>query len=225
MLFETWVAFIAASSIMLLIPGPTILTVISYASRIPRNNSKASIVILVAAVCLGDLSLIALSIIGLSTIIAASSAAYSLIKVIGGLYLLYLGLGMLKSAFNKQKDYAPANFNPKAKEAHTAKHIALKKHKMFLSTYLVTVLNPKGILFFGAFLPQFVNPNSNLNTQLLILSITFACLAAINTLVYSLSARTASTLVKSSRIKTFSEYIAATSLIGASLFTLTSKNT
>ena len=225
MLFETWVAFIAASSIMLLIPGPTILTVISYASRIPRNNSKASIAILVAAVCLGDLSLIALSIIGLSTIIAASSAAYNLIKVIGGLYLLYLGLGMLKSAFNKQRNCAPANFNSKAKETHRAKHIALKKHKMFLNTYLVTVLNPKGILFFGAFLPQFVTPNSNLNTQLLILSITFACLAAINTLAYSLSARTTSRLVKSSRIKTFTEYIAATSLIGASLFTLTSKNT
>jgi len=174
MLIETWIAFIAASSIMLLIPGPTILTVISYASK----SGKASILALVAAVCLGDLSLIALSIVGLSTLLAVSSTAYNIIKIIGGLYILYLGFGMLWSAFKAQRNSALTSENTANLEIlnTTPKHI--NNRRVFLNTYLVTALNPKGILFFSAFLPQFINHNSDLSIQLFILTISFVCLAA-----------------------------------------------
>ncbi|MGK0374871.1 MAG: threonine/homoserine/homoserine lactone efflux protein [Arenicella sp.] len=60
--------------------------------------------------------------------------------------------------------------------------------KLFFNTFLVTALNPKGIIFFGAFLPQFIQSESPIAPQLTILAITFVCLAAFNTLGYALLA-------------------------------------
>jgi threonine/homoserine/homoserine lactone efflux protein len=83
---ELWFAFVAASALLLIIPGPTILTVISYSMAHGRRAN----VPLVAAVALGDSTALVVSLLGLGALLAASAFWFTLVKWAGGLYLLYL---------------------------------------------------------------------------------------------------------------------------------------
>jgi hypothetical protein len=90
---ETWLTFSLAIMVLLVIPGPTILTVISYAvARGPKAN-----VPLVLAVTLGDATALAVSVVGLGALLATSAFWFILIKWVGGLYLIGLGIAMLRS--------------------------------------------------------------------------------------------------------------------------------
>src|SRR4029079_17218670 len=90
---ESWLAFVAASAVLLVIPGPTILTVVSYSLAHGRRAN----VPLVAAVTLGDSTALVLSLLGLGALLATSAFLFNLIKWAGGLYLIILGLRMLRS--------------------------------------------------------------------------------------------------------------------------------
>ena len=77
--------------------------------------------------------------------------------------------------------------------------IPVTRWKLFLNTWLVTALNPKGMIFFVAFLPQFINPDYASAPQLWILSITFVVLATINATLYAVFATGARRLLSSTR--------------------------
>ena len=170
MSIEMLFAFITASVILLAIPGPTILTVISY-SISHGNRAKVP---LVAAVALGDSTALFLSLVGLGVVLAKSAFLFQIIKIVGGLYLLYLGYNLLKAGF-------------KSEELSFEKSPASTK-KLFMNTYLVTALNPKGIIFFVSFLPQFIDASRNVQYQLWTLAITFVVLATLNASLYAIFA-------------------------------------
>lgn len=136
---ELWLAFVAASAVLLIIPGPTILMVISYSMAHGRRAN----VPLVAAVALGDSTALAVSLLGLGALLATSAFWFTVVKGVGGLYLLYLGIKMLRAGVSPHEVSAP-----------TAPG---SRWKLFANTYIVTALNPKGIVFFVAFLPQFIS--------------------------------------------------------------------
>jgi threonine/homoserine/homoserine lactone efflux protein len=71
--------------------------------------------------------------------------------------------------------------------------------KLFANTYLVTALNPKGIVFFVAFLPQFINPGAGIAQQLWILAVTFVAMATLNATLYAVFASTARKVLSSPR--------------------------
>jgi len=167
MAIELWAAFTLASCVLLIIPGPTILTVISY-SVAHGNRAKMP---LIAAVALGDTTALVLSLAGLGAVLATSAWLFTVVKWIGGLYLIYLGIKLIRTE-STTLAVEPAG--------------ALdSRWKLFTNTWLVTALNPKGIIFFVAFLPQFINQNEQAAPQLWILSITFIALAILNALVYA----------------------------------------
>jgi threonine/homoserine/homoserine lactone efflux protein len=172
MSLQTWLAFAAASIILLVIPGPTILTVVAYSVS---HRARARLP-LVAAVALGDSTALVLSLVGLGAVLAASALAFNAIKIAGGLYLIYLGVKMLRSG-------VAAPSEEPVRE--------VSRGRLFLNTYAVTALNPKGIIFFVAFLPQFLNANANVAAQLWILGSTFVVLATINATLYALFAASA----------------------------------
>ena len=89
----TWIAFAFASIVLLLIPGPTVLLVVSYALTQGRRVALAT----VAGVALGDLVAMTLSLAGLGAILAASSAVFTILKWIGAAYLLYLGIRLWRA--------------------------------------------------------------------------------------------------------------------------------
>jgi threonine/homoserine/homoserine lactone efflux protein len=154
MSIELWVAFVAASALMLIIPGPTILTVISYSVA---HGRKANIP-LVAAVALGDSTALVASLVGLGALLAVSALWFTVVKVVGGLYLIFLGVKLLRAGVNSAEVESPVALS--------------SRWRLFLNTYVVTALNPKGIVFFVAFLPQFLNPNANATAQLWVLGVT-----------------------------------------------------
>lgn len=181
MSLDTWLAFVGASALLLMLPGPTILTVISYSI----THGRRARLPLVLAVALGDSTTLALSLLGLGALLSASAFWFTVVKTAGGLYLLYLGVKLLRAGV------APATL-PQAGAAGS-------RWKLFANTYLVTALNPKGIIFFVAFLPQFIDPAGDVTRQLWTLSATFVACAGLNATAYAVFAGSARRLLASPR--------------------------
>lgn len=94
MAFETWLAFAAASLILVLIPGPTVLLVLSYSIFQSRRVALA----MAAGVALGDLIAMTASLAGLGALVLASATLFTILKWVGAAYLVYLGIILLRSA-------------------------------------------------------------------------------------------------------------------------------
>jgi len=167
---DLWLTFVAASTALLLIPGPTILLVLSYALSQGRRVAVAS----ATGVALGDLVAMTASLAGLGALVLASATAFTVLKWIGALYLVYLGVKLLRSA----PSTGLANLGPS--------HVPARG--VFWHAAAVTALNPKSIAFFIAFVPQFISVTSPLAPQFAILIATFVGLAAANALAYALLA-------------------------------------
>jgi threonine/homoserine/homoserine lactone efflux protein len=170
--FDTWLAFMAASTLLLLIPGPTVLLVLSYAISQGRRVAVST----AAGVAAGDLIAMTASLLGLGALILASATAFTWLKWIGAVYLVYLGVVLFRSAGRT--------------EGNLPQTQAVTARKTFTRAALVTALNPKSIAFFVAFVPQFLNPAAPLMPQSAILIASFVSLAAVNALAYALLADT-----------------------------------
>lgn len=168
--FDLWLTFAAASLALLLIPGPTVLLVLSYALSKGRSVAVAS----AAGVALGDLVAMTASLLGLGALVLASATLFMILKWAGAVYLIYLGIKLIRSAPSEGLDM------PKAE--------TITPSRVFAHTAAVTALNPKSIAFFIAFVPQFIQPHATLLPQFAILICTFVTLAALNALMYALAA-------------------------------------
>ena len=171
---ELWLAYVATSAIILAIPGPTILLVLSYSI----SQGRSATMPLVAGVALGDAVAITLSLIGLGTLLATSALWFTVIKWLGGLYLIYLGIKLIRSA----------NKPLKMQSARSPGAQLSSPRKLFGNAFIVTALNPKGIVFFIALLPQFISAAYPVTAQLWILGVTFVVLATFGATSYALFA-------------------------------------
>jgi len=176
---ELWLAFAAASAVLLVIPGPTILTVISYSMA---HGRRANIP-LVAGVALGDSTALVVSLLGLGALLATSGFWFTAVKWVGGLYLLYVGVRLLRAGVSSSELAPPA--------------VPGSSWRLFANTYLVTALNPKGIVFFVAFLPQFISADAPVAQQLRILAATFVVMGTLNAALYAAFAASARRLLSS----------------------------
>lgn len=166
-----WLAFVAASTALLLIPGPTVLLVLSYAISQGRKVALAT----VAGVALGDLIAMSASLAGLGALVLASSTLFTALKWTGALYLVYLGIKMVRGASD-------------ASLGSVGDLPTTTPRRVFGHAATVTALNPKSIVFFIAFVPQFVDARAALLPQFGILVATFVGLAALNALAWALLA-------------------------------------
>lgn len=200
---ELWLAFVAASAVLLVIPGPTILTVISYSLAHGRRAN----VPLVAAVALGDSTALVVSLLGLGALLATSAFWFTIVKWLGGTYLLFLGIKLFRAGLAAKDVIAPVAASG-------------SRWRLFANTYIVTALNPKGIVFFVAFLPQFISPAAEVATQLWILAITFVVMAAINATLYALFAASATRLLASPRAQRRFNFAGGSLLSAAGIWAL-----
>ncbi len=203
MSLEAWFAFAAASAIMLAIPGPTILLVVSYALGHGRKTALAT----VTGVALGDFTAMTASLFGLGAVLAASATLFTVLKWIGGAYLIWLGIKLWR---------APVISEPMADNDNLPEKKSLK---VFLHAYVVTALNPKSIVFFVAFVPQFLNPSQPFFGQMLIMEATFLVLATINASVYALAANAARGLIRKASVQRAVNRTGGTLLIAAGAVT------
>ncbi len=197
MSLQLWLGFVVASAVLLAIPGPTVVLVVSRALADGRRTAWRT----VPGVALGDLTAITLSAAGLGTILAASATLFTTVKLAGALYLAWLGLKLWRGAGTGSAAGA-------APRRHTAR-------ALFVEAYAVTALNPKSIIFFIAFVPQFLLPTVPLLPQLALLIPTFVVLAALNATAFALLAGSLRALGPGAGTRRWLDRLGGSMLIGA----------
>lgn len=200
MSLEHWLAFVAASAVLLAIPGPTILLVISYALGHGRRAATST----VAGVALGDFTAMTASMLGLGALLAASATVFTVLKWIGAAYLIYLGIRLWRTPVSSgAADEAVADAQKE------------RPLRIFLHTYIVTALNPKSIIFFVAFLPQFLDTTRPVFQQMIIFEVTFLVLATANAALYGVFASMARNSIRKPSVQRTVNRIGGSLLIGA----------
>lgn len=170
---EHFAAFVLASVILLVIPGPTIIMVITQALAHGRKVAFASVM----GVGLGDLLATSLSIAGAGALLAASASLFQALKFVGAVYLIWIGYKMWRT---------PATLPDISDTSIVA--AAGKPTTIFRDSFLITALNPKGILFFVAFVPQFIDPALPYVPQAATYVLTFTGLGILNAAMFALAA-------------------------------------
>jgi threonine/homoserine/homoserine lactone efflux protein len=180
---NTWIAFVAAAGALLIIPGPTVLLVISYALAQGKRSAWAT----VPGVAAGDFTAMALSLLGLGAVLAASAELFTVLKLAGAAYLVYLGIKVLRAPVPETLDEnAPQEHSPWRITAHA---------------YAVTALNPKSIVFYVAFFPLFLSADLPLVPQVLLFGATFLVMATINAILYAMMAGQVTRFLKTYRAR------------------------
>jgi len=200
MSLEFWLAFVAATTVFLLIPGPTLLLVIGYALSYGRRPALSAVL----GVALGDLVAMTVSLAGLGAVLAASALWFSVLKWLGAGYLIYLGL--------KQ-------WRRRADVAEIVEPISTSNRSLIFNAFVVTALNPKSIMFFIAFLPHFIDPARPALAQMLILGATFWVLAIVTASAYAYMSGTLGMLFRTARFRRNVDRLGGSVLIGAGVLT------
>jgi threonine/homoserine/homoserine lactone efflux protein len=203
MSFEHWLAFAAASAVLVAIPGPTVLLVISYALGHGRRSALAT----VGGVALGDFTAMTASMLGLGVLLMATATLFTVLKWIGAAYLIYLGIKLWRA--------------PVAADGLAATDATAQPWRIFLHAYAVTALNPKSIIFFVAFLPQFIDQHAPIVPQMMIFMATFLVLATVNATAYGLMATAARRTIRRPMVQRLVNRTGGSLLIAAGLFTVT----
>ncbi len=169
MRFDIWIYYTILVMILTAIPGPSILVCVT------QSVSQGFKHALYGAFgnMLAIIGIITLSFTGLGVIIASSDFIFDVVKYLGALYLVYLGY---KAFTSKEESY------------HFEKSQEITKKEIwssFLRGFIVGASNPKTTVFFVAFFPQFIDPNSSLLNQYMIFMSTFAIIGFFWLVFYS----------------------------------------
>lgn len=158
MSLQTWLFYAAAVFVLTVTPGPSVLMCVTQgAHRGARRAGFAALGSVTAVV-----GIMVCSAIGLGAALAASEQAFNLIKWLGVAYLVYVGVSMLRSSassFEVPSDGAASS----------------SRWSLYVKGLLVGASNPKALLFFTAFFPQFLNPAAPQLPQFVVLGLTFVC--------------------------------------------------
>jgi homoserine/homoserine lactone efflux protein len=155
----TLLAFAFVSLVGIAAPGPTVLLALTNGSR---HGVQRALFGMAGAIC-SDFVLIGAVSVGLGALLAASEFWFEVVKWVGVCYLAFLGVMLLRSEGSLDESLRAA-----VREQPTS------PRSIFLKSFLVAVTNPKGYLFFSAFLPQFVQPGVSQWHQYAILAVVFA---------------------------------------------------
>ncbi len=170
-----WIAFLLASILFIQVPGPSLLFTIGRALTVGRREALLSVV----GNALGLLAQVLLVAVGLGAVVAASATAYTAVKVLGAAYVIWLGI----QAIRHRAD---------ARHAMAADAPVRRGHPVRIG-FTVGATNPKTIVFFVAFLPQFTDPAGPVALQTLGLGLVFGLLAVASDSIWALAAGAART--------------------------------
>ncbi|MEW6165867.1 MAG: LysE family translocator [Pseudomonadota bacterium] len=193
-------AFLLASLVLAVTPGPGVLYIVTRSLVQGRRFGLVS----VAGVALGNLGNALAASVGLAALFAVSSLAFSVVKYAGALYLVYLGVQMLRSSPSENSAVVPA---------------AAPLRRVFRDGFVVALLNPKTTVFFAAFLPQFLSPNAAPMFQSMVLGSLFVAIAAATDSAYALAAGTAAPVLRGSVARGIGRRLGGGVFIGLGVFT------
>ena len=194
-----YAVFLAAAIVLLAVPGPAVLYVVSQSIE---GGRRAGLVSTVGIHC-GTLVHVAAAALGLSSLLVSSTRAFEMVKYAGAAYLVFLGIRTLLA--RRSADAQPA--------------VQPDTRRRLTRGAMVQILNPKTTLFFFAFLPQFVDVDAGaVGLQMLVLGLSFALLGLLSDGAYALAAGTLAILLRSSaRAASAGRWVSGTILIGLGL--------
>lgn len=163
MLLTTWIAFVIAGSLIAISPGSG--AVLSMSHGLAYGVKKASATVL--GLQLGLILVLVIAGAGVGSLLLASSTAFTIVKTVGALYLIWLGIGQWRARAE----------GPAVDTAGLAAHPSFGKRVM--TGFLTNATNPKGIIFMVAVLPQFIDKKLPLLPQLAILGVTMVTIDSI----------------------------------------------
>jgi len=169
MTFENWLAFCSIAFVAAAIPGPAILLISTHSLQFGTWRSLFT----VAGNVTGLFIMSACSVLGLSALVAYSSTVFTIIKIIGALYLLYLGIKIWRGGVQ-------------INHINSDKHIKLSAWRLYSQGILISLTNPKAIIFTSALFPQFIVVTEPLLPQFIILVVSLMTCSFLCLLSYSL---------------------------------------
>ena len=166
--FEVWFTFAVATSALLAMPGPVVMLLLGYTVSGGKSVAAAAI----PGVVMGDMVAMTLSLLGVGMILQTSASLFLALKLAGAAYLIFLGVRIWS------RETASTS-------AECADH-TLSRTIIMRDAFLVTALNPKDIMFFVAFLPQFIDSAQPVLPQIMLLELTFAGLVVFSCTIWIL---------------------------------------
>lgn len=164
MSFATWITYVFASCIIAISPGSGAVLAMSHGSSYGVKKSTGTILGLQAGLVL----ILFIAGAGVGSLLLASEVAFNAVKIIGALYLIYLGFSQWRAKFETGADMQAQ----KTVERNSTPTL----RKRFLIGFLTNATNPKGIIFMAAVLPQFITHEAALLPQLLIMAVTMCAI-------------------------------------------------
>jgi len=155
MSFATWITFVIAACLIAISPGSGAVLSMSHGLSFGVRKTSATIL----GLQIGLLLVLVVAGAGVGSLLLASELAFSVVKTVGALYLIYLGFSQWRAKVAINTEQAASVQLPSLR-------------KRVLTGFLTNATNPKGIIFMVAVLPQFITPNAPLVPQLLILAVT-----------------------------------------------------
>lgn len=193
-------AFLVASLVLAVTPGSGVLYIVTRSLVQGRRSGLVSVV----GVAFGNLGNALAASAGLAALFAVSSAAFTVVKYAGALYLVYLGVQMLRGP--RLEEPAADDRNPTAE-------------RVFRDGFIVALLNPKTTVFFAAFLPQFLSPGASPMLQSTALGCIFVAIAAVTDSAYALAAGAVAPALRPGGIRRAGRYLGGGVFIGLGVFT------
>lgn len=194
-----WIAFVGASAALLAIPGPVVMLLLGYTLGYGRKAAVAA----VPGVILGDCTAMTVSLLGAGAVLSASASLFTVLKLAGAAYLVWLGIKLWRN-----------DPQPSAKATS-----GYSRRKAFCDAFVVTALNPKDIVFFVAFLPQFISASRPILPQIVIIETTFLVLIVISNVAWILLGGTLSRYLRKPRHLRVANRFGAGWLVGAGALT------
>lgn len=166
-----WIAFVIASILFIQVPGPSLLFTIGRALTVGRRDALLSVV----GNGIGVTTQVLLVAVGLGAVVAASATAYTVVKVAGAAYVIWLGIQAIRNRAEAREALDRKSAGPRGRSLRVG--------------FVVGVTNPKTILFFVAFLPQFTNTAAgHVGLQMALLGSIFGVMAICSDSVWALLA-------------------------------------
>ena len=181
MSLELYAAYVLTCAVIALVPGPTVTVIVANSLA---HGSRAGL-LNVAGTQLGLAVMMAILVVGLSSVIAAMGWLFDWLRWAGAAYLVYLGWRLLRS---------PDAIDPE-------KTVVAPRGGFVLQGFLVLMANPKALLWFGAFIPQFVDPGGNYVGQIVLLGLTAMAVALVSDGAYAVVTGRAGAFLSKRRIR------------------------
>ncbi len=198
---QLWLAFVATYTVISIIPGPSVLVITGVALS---RGTKAAFQC-VAGELVGGVVLVALSLFGVGAILAASSELFQIVKWAGVVYMAYLGISQIIQA--RREDITIQ-----------LEETSFSGISSFRAGFFTAILNPKAIMFYVAFLSQFLDPTANIYTQFAIVVVTSTVIVGVVLGGYALLAAQARKFFQSPQSRRRFGYTGGGFLIGGSAF-------